>query len=289
MFEASRLIQLVGRTGWLPPRPGETLAWRDRTRFLVLSLLVLAVVGLNLWGLATTLPHLADGGQVGDWIRMASVDPAAPYANDFYRWAPPALWIWDNVVQRIGFWPMFGLHFAAIALLRPKWAILVVVVSWPFWSDAINGSTLTFVAVSASLAVVGNRPATVLYIVLCALMPRPLMLPVLAWILWHRPETRIWLMAIGVVVFAWSGLSGHLVEWVMRLVSTTGSEMDIAYNFGPSAWIGAIWIPIGLLLAAWLTWRGRLGFASVVASPYWFGYYLLMLIIEMVPRSVRER
>ncbi len=69
----------------------------------------------------------------------------------------------------------------------------------------------------------------------------------------------------------------------MRLATTTNSEMVIDYNFGPSAWIGLAWVPIGLALAAWLTWRGRLGFASVAASPYWFGYYLLMLFLEISP------
>ncbi len=259
------------------------MSWRERAGFLLLGTVVLALVILDVWGLATTLPALANAGSVGDWIRLAHVDPAAPYANDFYRWAPPAIWIWRTVIEPVGFWPIFALHFVAIALLRPRVAILVALVSWPFWSDAVNGSTLTFVMVSASLALAGSRGATVVYLVFCALMPRPLMLPVLAWLLWQRPESRAWFVAIGAVVLLWSGLTGHLVEWINRLLSTAGSEVSIVYNFGPSAWIGIWWVPIGLALAAWLTWRGRLGFASVAASPYWFGYYLLMLMLEIAP------
>ena len=251
---------------------------------VLVGCLLVSAAGLNLWGLITTLPHLADGGRVGDWSRLVVIDPNAPYANNFYRWAPPALWIWQNMVERVGFWPWFALHFVAIASLRPRWAILLVAVSWPFWSDAINGSTLTFVAVAASLAIGGNRPATVTYFVLCSLMPRPLMLPVLVWLLWQRPETRAWFAAIAAGVLAWSVIGGHALEWIVRLATTTNSEMVIEYNFGPSAWIGFWWVPIGLALAVWLTWRGRLGFASLVASPYWFGYYLVMLLLEVAPR-----
>ena len=271
-------------SGWPLLRPsGKPLGRREWGRLLALGSLLLAAVVLNVWGLVTTVPHLADAGRVGDWSRLVAIDPRAPYDNSFYRWAPPALWIWQNVVQRVGFWPWFALHFFVVALLRPRWVIVLVVLSWPFWSDAINGSTLTFVAVAASLAIAGNRPATVVYLVFCTLMPRPLMLPVLGWILWRRWETRAWFVAIGAAVLVWSVLTGHMLEWIVRLATTTNSEMVIDYNFGPSAWIGFAWVPIGLALAAWLTWRGRLGFASVAASPYWFGYYLLMLFLEVSP------
>jgi hypothetical protein len=242
---------------------------------------VLAAVILNVWGLVTTLPYLPDAGRVGDWARLAAVDPNAPYANDFYRWAPPALWLWHNVVEAIGFWPWFALHFVAVAALRSRLAVLLVLLSWPFWSDAINGSTLTFVAVSAALAMRGNKPATIVYIGLFALMPRPLMVPVLAWLLWRRPETRLWLTAAVAVVLAASVISGHFGDWLVRLLTTGGSEMAITYNFAPSAWIGWMWVPIGSLLAVVMFLRGRLGLSSVLASPYWFGYYLLMLVLEL--------
>jgi len=45
--------------------------------------------------------------------------------------------------------------------------------------------------------------------------------------------------------------------------------------------MGSLWVPIGLVLAAWLTWRGRLGFASLAASPYWLPYYLFMPFLEL--------
>ena len=164
---------------------------------------------------------------MGDWARLAAVSSTAPYDNDFYRWAPPALWIWKNVVEPIGFWPWFALHFVAIALLRPRWLLLVVLLAWPFWSDAVNGSTLTFVAVSASLALAGSRPATVVYVIFFVLMPRPLMVPVLAWLMWRRRTDLVWLVALGAIVLASSVALGQLGPWFSRLLSTGGSEMAV--------------------------------------------------------------
>lgn len=46
-----------------------------------------------------------------------------------------------------------------------------------------------------------------------------------------------------------------------------------------------VWVPIGLALAAWLTWKGRLGYASLAASPYWLPYYLLFALLELVRRD----
>jgi hypothetical protein len=39
-------------------------------------------------------------------------------------------------------------------------------------------------------------------------------------------------------------------------------------------------VPIGLTLAAWLTWRGKLGLASLAASPYWLLHYFLILMLD---------
>jgi hypothetical protein len=52
--------------------------------------------------------------------------------------------------------------------------------------------------------------------------------------------------------------------------------------------LGAAWVPIGLALAAYLTIRGRLGLASLAAAPYWFGYYLVFVLLEMGTTPGRE-
>lgn len=47
-------------------------------------------------------------------------------------------------------------------------------------------------------------------------------------------------------------------------------------------------MPIDFALAGWLTLPGRLGPASLAASPYVFPYYLLMAILEFLPRRVLD-
>ena len=44
----------------------------------------------------------------------------------------------------------------------------------------------------------------------------------------------------------------------------------------------------GLALAVWLTWQGRLGFASLAASPYWLPHYLLMGLLEAQPNKYAQ-
>jgi hypothetical protein len=58
-------------------------------------------------------------------------------------------------------------------------------------------------------------------------------------------------------------------------------------NLGPSALIGWAWVPIGLALGAWLTWKGRLGLASLAVSPYVLPYYLVMILLELSPLVAR--
>ena len=60
-----------------------------------------------------------------------------------------------------------------------------------------------------------------------------------------------------------------------------GRPIGIPFDVGPSRLIGSLWVPIGLVLAAVLTWRGRLGWASLAASPYWLPYYLMMPFLEI--------
>ncbi len=58
------------------------------------------------------------------------------------------------------------------------------------WIDVYNGNTMVFVFVAAAGALQRKPIATLAYIELCLLMPRPIMLPLLIWIVWHQPEWR---------------------------------------------------------------------------------------------------
>jgi hypothetical protein len=169
------------------------------------------------------------------------------------------------------------LHLFALALL--PWRMTLITLAFaPFWYDVLHGNVLTFGFVLAFGALRGSRWATLAYFALCVLVPRPLMLPVAAWIIWQRREWR--LPAVG---FALVGLATLLYPGFASALLRSGNVASID-NIGPSALIGWAWVPIGVVLGVLLTWRGRVGLASLVVSPYILPYSGVMVLLEL--RSV---
>ncbi len=248
----------------------------------------MALACLSLWVSWPTIVAVFDGSYAFDWANfieagerfgtgtLYEVDP--PYA---FRWSPVAAWLL-GFVTLMPLWLWQVLHLAVLPLLRSWLLVAAVLVSYPFWFDVQTGNLMTFVAVLGVLALRGGRVATATFLVLTVLIPRPLMLPLAVWLLWQRPATRLPFAAFFVAHAAVVVALGYGAEWLAALTSVQ-AELGNAYNFGPSRFIGALWIPIGLALAAWLTWRGRLGLASVAISPYWLPYYFLMLLLEFAP------
>jgi len=166
-------------------------------------------------------------------------------------------------------------------LNRDLLVAVLALLTVPFWADVYEGNILTFSLVLAVVALRGSRAASLAYIALVFLVPRPLMFPVAAWLLWQRPSLRwpaIGIFAVQIIAVL---LTGYGAEWLQRLL-TSGDEIAL-HNAGPSALIGVWWIPIGLALAVLLTWRGRLGLASLAASPYVILYYWIFGLLEFVP------
>jgi hypothetical protein len=241
---------------------------------------------LSLYVAWPTIVAVFDGSYVFDWSNFVEAaerfgtgslyDQESPYA---FRWSPVAAWLL-GFVTLMPLWLWQVLHLVALPLLRPWLLAVAVLVSYPFWFDVQTGNLMTFVAVAGFLALRGSRAATALFLILAVLVPRPLMLPLAVWLLWQRPGARLPFLAFFVahgLLVAWLG---YAQDWFAALTDVN-AELVNAYNFGPSRFIGAWWIPIGLVLAAWLTWRGNLGLASLAISPYWLPYYFLMLILEV--------
>ena len=163
---------------------------------------------------------------------------------------------------------------------------LLTIVSWPFIQDLSNGNVLVFVLLAAAWAIQGSRVAQIAFLALTLLIPRPLMLPVAVYLLLTNRELR--------VPFALGALLSLLLlvaldpgfHWLAKLASS-GGDVGNTYNFGPSALMGLAWIPIGVVLAAFLTWRGRLGWASLAISPYWLAYYWMLPILDLLPGQLR--
>lgn len=261
--------------------PGLRLAWR-RLRFIPLGILL---VFLGIW----------NGNQIYNWIitmhtpfgpldyeLLSGVDPSNPYALWYFRWSIPAAWIWAGVVAPMGLLLWRVLHLAALLLLD-KWRALLVFVCWPFWWDLALGNVLTFVMVAAYHALKGSRFGIVSYVALSVLVPRPLMIPVLAWLLIKYPLARWSLLGFGGAVLGITVALGQTGAWMANLANASGVEMTAAYNLLPSKVMGYWWLAIAWPLAAVAFMRGYLGIASVLIAPYSIGYYFLMLFLPRQP------
>jgi hypothetical protein len=188
-----------------------------------------------------------------------------------YRYSPLLAPLFAAIAP-IGYLGWTALHFAAL-LTIPRKLALIALVSAPFWNDVYNGNTVTFAFVAAWYAL-GGKPWA--FFLLAVLIPRPVMLPVLAWLLWRHRATFAGIFAIHALA-VW--LTGWGDEWLASLLARGPEEIGARVDFGPGQLIGAWWVPIGLALAAWFTWRGRLGLASICASPYWLPPYFLMVLL----------
>jgi hypothetical protein len=256
-------------------------------KFVATRTAIGALAVLNLFYVYAQL--LGDWGHVGDWqlwmdagTRMASgVSPyvaSATAASDF-RWSPLAALL-AVPVGLVGVAGWYVLHFAVLGLLRDWRLILLTAASWPFWVDLRTGNLLTFAFVFAVLALRGNRLAIATYLGLFLLVPRPVMAPVALWLLWRRRETRIPFVLAGVAELAIVAAMGQLGPWANALLNSPG-DVTNPINFAPSRFIGTAWSLIALPIAALALWRGRLGVASLAATPYLFPYYLLFAFLEL--------
>ena len=263
---------------------------RPRWWILLLAFPAVVVLTWDVYWVSRQFINLAvawDGSAV-DWHHLADASRLQnPYDSEFFRWSPVAAWLLRPVTA-LGVTGWRVLQLAAVLALRDRRAIFLVLATAPFWMDLTSGQAITFVALAAWHALRGSRVATVAFFAFALLMPRPLMLPVVVWLLWKKPETRMWFAGLVVANVALVLLSGHALDWVARLLSS-GSELSHVNNLAPSRFIGILWAPVGLALAAWFTWQGRLGIASLAASPYVFPYYLLMLVLELEPRELFRR
>lgn len=169
------------------------------------------------------------------------------------------------------------LHVAAVFAL-PGWTRWIVLASFPFWFDVMAGNVMTFVFVATFWALRGNRWATGALLVTALLVPRPLMLPLVVWILWTRPE---WRVPFALVTVAHTAIAlATYPEWFALIVWAGGAQVGSAVNLAPSALVGVWWMLVAVPLAAWAWWRGRPALSGLLLQPYWLPYYLLMPLAD---------
>jgi hypothetical protein len=258
---------------------------------LVGAALVGLVTAVNLYLAARSAGLIAQGVPAVDWDQVVEAGRRV-YDGDLYAVSAtyafpysPLLAYVAGPLSWLGVLGWRALHVLA-ALALPSWPMrLVTLAAWPFWFDLETGNFLVFIVLAASWAIRGSGVGTGAYLALTLLIPRPLMIPVAVWLLWKRPAWRLRFVAMTGIAALAVLASGWGDEWVGFLVSI-GAQFESPNNLGPTRLIGALWLVVAVPLAAWLTWKGRLGFASVALSyPYVLPYYLLMLVLELSPRS----
>lgn len=246
---------------------------------------VLFAAAINLYIIAAGLLRLM--AHPFDWFvleeavaRLADRTLYEPHDDYVFLWSPIAAWLLALIVP-LGVQVWQVAHVAALALLRDLRLVALALFALPFWIDTMIANTVVFVVVTGVLALRGSRWGALVYLALCLLMPRPLQLPLALWILWRRPDTRRWFVAMAVVSIILVAWSGYGAAWIEAVTSFAGDDvLTSPANLSPTRWLGSVWLLLGVPLAAWLTVNGRVGLAGLAMSPYVFPMYPLVLLWE---------
>lgn len=125
-------------------------------------------------------------------------------------------------IALVGYWPWVAAHIACVFALRDWRLIVLTLTSWAFWFDTAQGNTLTFCFVIGVLALRGHRAASMAYLAMSLLMPRPLMLPLAAWLLWRGRELRLPFLGMFVGHAVIVGISGDGQAWAESMLGYGG-------------------------------------------------------------------
>lgn len=263
---------------------------RQRLAPLLRSTAMVLGVGANLVIVLLIVQLMMLGQNQADWASSVEAGRRAWHGEELYDW--------QRGVYEFRYSPILAYAFGAIApiglvgwrlvsaaslLLLPRRMAAIAAISIPFWLDLYAGNVMTPIFVIAALAIAGRSWAIGAFFVVSLLVPKPALIPVLAWLLWRYPDWRLRFALIAILEAGAVIASGSAVAWASSIINGQ-YEIYAPFDLGPARVIGLLWIPIGLFLAVWLTRRGRLGYASLAASPYWLPYYLILLLLELVPK-----
>jgi hypothetical protein len=214
-------------------------------------------------------------GSLYRWDLHGYVYPYSPvFAWLFIPFATAGIWVWQ------------AMHLLTVVLIR-NWPIrTLVLLSVAFWMDTWEGNVGAFFMLAGYWAIRRNRLGSWAFIALCLMIPKPIYLPALVWMLWRQPENRVRFVVLLVIHTALVLATGYAFEWLQAL---PGASHDIfgPFNFMPSRVIGWWWWPIGLALSAVLVLKDHPGWAGATAALYGGTHIPLMLVME--PDSALRR
>jgi hypothetical protein len=165
----------------------------------------------------------------------------------------------------------------------PRRLTFLALASYPLWFAIHAGSVMVLVVVAAYWALRGRWWAIGAFLVLALLIPRPLMVPIVIWILWKETRWRIPFAILIVVHLGLVATTGYLDDWVRVLIATGAEEIESVFNVAPSAIIGPAWLLLAIPLAVWAFRAGRPALSGLLLQPYWLPYYLLILLADPLP------
>ena len=231
--------------------------------------------------IAHLLPLIVSQPVPPDWEqhRIASnliASGESPYfLADWYRfrWSPVGAWIMVPLTA-LGPWVWFSSQFAVLLTLPRKLA-LVTLLAFPFWADVQAGNILTFAFVAAFHALRGNTWAAGAFVGMALAVPRPLLLPLLAYLAWQHATWRVPIAVAGLLSVIAAVATGYHVDWVQMLLLTGTDE---SHRLG--AQLLPWWPLTGVVLAMVLTVRGFPAAAGFALQPYWLAYYWLLPLLD---------
>jgi hypothetical protein len=266
-------------------------------RLAATAVTVVLLALLNTYLFVLTDWSMLRGGAGADWTifgeagrRVVGGGNLYAVENDYaFRYSPILAYIFA-AISWIGPWVWRLLHVLAAASLfwLDRRLAAIALLAWPFWFDVEAGNLVTFVFVLGAWALGGRRWAIGAFLVMALLVPRPLIAPATTWLLWKQPGWRWPFVALFAAHAIAAVLTGWGWTWIVALSASTAESQSVL-NFGPSRLIGFWWVPIGVALAAGLTWRGRVGLAGLMASPYWLPYYFLIPLLDIRSWQTRGR
>lgn len=266
-------------------------ARQRRALILIGKVLVFCVVAVpNLYLAGRSIAIILSGGEAVDWVQYLDasrrVTEGGLYAQTMdygWRYSPMAALAF-GLLGLMGTTAWRLLHLVAAAAMPRLLMSAITLASWPLWYDVETGNTVALFLLAGAWALAGSKLATGAYFIGLILIPRPLMMPLGVWLLWKRPEWRLPVLGLFVVHAVAVLATGWADEWINELIATPASIYRSSTNVGPSRFVGLAWMIVGLPLGAWLTWKGRVGWASLAVSPYLLPYYLLMGLLELAPK-----
>lgn len=184
-------------------------------------------------------------------------------------------------------WRLAEVALLALSVRGLGWLGVAIVVNPLVVLDlsVANVATLFLAAMIMVVRWPSVRTVTV-YALLVLLIPKPTLLPVLAWGLWR--VRAAWLPVAGVAL---AGLAMVLlVPDFGRAILTGDRIFGMLQNlaFLPVWLVATLMGSSAVLTVLSVRWPRVLGLASVLASPYYFSYSLVPLLLVLVPPGEPE-